>query len=119
MDREIASALRNKPTIKPIGKASDINVMMKGNIDPQFHTILFTRGEGQKCMFLLADKHLLSTPFLEHILEIIYRCDQNNDADRKLFSDMLRWYINFRQTLLSLIPKLFKIVKKTTITQPK
>ena len=93
-----------------------MSVMIKGKIDPQFHTVLFTRGEGPKCLFALADKHFFSTTCLEHILEIIYKCDQNGDADKKLFSEMLRWYINFRKTLVALI---FKTVKKTTFVQPK
>ncbi|CAH1431384.1 unnamed protein product [Lactuca virosa] len=119
MDQEIASALRKKPTIRPIGKASDVNKMQMGRIDPKYHTVMFTRAEGQKCFFALDDKHLFSTSCLEHILDIIHRCKQNSDADKKKFSDMLRWYIDFRQTLLAIIPKLFKTVKKSTLTQPK
>ena len=70
-------------------------------------------------MFALVDKHLFSTTCLEHILEIIQRCDQNNAANEKLFVDMLRWYILFRQTLLAIIPKLFKVIKTVKPAQKK
>ena len=104
MDQEIASAIHKRPMIKPIGKTGNVNVMVKGKIDPQFHTVMFVRGENHKCLFALCDKHLFSTACLEHILEIIHRCNQNSAADNKLFINMLRWYIQFRQTLLAIIP---------------
>ena len=80
-------------------------------------TVMFIRGEGQKCLFAFVDKHLFSTACLEHILEIIQRCNQNTAADKKMFTDMLRWYIQFRQTLLAIIPRLFKVVKTVKPTQ--
>ena len=93
--------------------------MVKGKIDTKHHTVMFIRGECQNCMFALVDKHLFSTSFLEHILEIIQRCNQNSAADKKMFTDMLRWYIQFRQTLLAIIPRLFKVVKTVKPTQKK
>ncbi|KAL7592583.1 hypothetical protein Lser_V15G33727 [Lactuca serriola] len=114
MDQEIATVIRKKPTVKPIEKNVNINSMVRGKIDPQSHTVMFQRREGQKCIFAHADKHLFSDSFLEHILEIIYGCDQNSEVDKKLFSDMLRWYMVFRKTLLSIIPRLFKVVKRTS-----
>ncbi|XP_023742892.1 uncharacterized protein LOC111891036 [Lactuca sativa] len=77
------------------------------------------QGEGQKCLFARVDKHLFLTTCLEHILEIIQRCDQNNVVDKKLFVDMLRWYIQFRQTLLAIIPRLFKVIKMVKPAQKK
>ncbi|KAL7607684.1 hypothetical protein Lser_V15G10021 [Lactuca serriola] len=96
MDQEIASAIHKRTTIKPMGRAGNINSMIKGKINTKYHTVMFLRGEGQKCLFALIDKHLFSTACLEHILEIIQRCNQNSAADKKLFTDMLRWYIQFR-----------------------
>ena len=49
MDQEVASVLRNKPTILPIGSSSDINKMKMGNIDSKLNSVMFTRGECQKC----------------------------------------------------------------------
>ena len=61
LDQEIASALRKKPTVTPIGKASDMNKMKMGKIDTKYHTVMFTHGENQKFLFSLLKKHLLST----------------------------------------------------------
>lgn len=119
MDQEISQAIRKKPTIKPTGKPSNIDSMVRGQIDPQTQTILFLRREGQKCEFNLADKHLFFDSCLTHILEIIHGCDKNSEEDKKLFSDMLSWYMVFRQTLLAIIPILFKVVKRTTTLPPK
>ena len=73
----------------------------------------------KNAFFALIDKHLFSTTCLEHILEIIHMCNQNNEADKKLFTDMLRCYIKFRQMLLAIIPRFFKVMKQVKVTQPK
>nr|KAJ0213192.1 hypothetical protein LSAT_V11C400185240 [Lactuca sativa] len=84
MDQEIASAIHKGTTMTPIGRTGNVNAMIMGKIDPKFHTVMFIRGEGQKCMLALIDKHLFSTAGLEHIVEIIYRCNQNSEANNKL-----------------------------------
>nr|KAJ0191135.1 hypothetical protein LSAT_V11C800454070 [Lactuca sativa] len=71
MDQEIASAIHKRTTIKTMGRAGNVNTMIKGKIDSKYHTVMFLRGDGQKCLFALVDKHLFSTSCLEHILEII------------------------------------------------
>ncbi|KAL7605732.1 hypothetical protein Lser_V15G20073 [Lactuca serriola] len=43
MDQEIASVLRKKPTILPIGLASDVNKMKMGKIDPVLNFVMFTK----------------------------------------------------------------------------
>ncbi|KAL7583303.1 hypothetical protein Lser_V15G46003 [Lactuca serriola] len=96
MDQEIASVFKKKPTISPVGSASDLNMMQMGKIDPKRNFVMFTRNEGQKCLFALADKHLYTTTCLEHILGIIHRCKQNTADDIKYFDDMIQWYIRFR-----------------------
>ncbi|KAL7598229.1 hypothetical protein Lser_V15G23058 [Lactuca serriola] len=80
--------------------------MQMGRIDPKRNFVMFTRNEGQKCLFALADKHLYTTACLEHVLGIIHRCKQNSADDKKYFDDMIHWYIHFRQTILALIPRL-------------
>ena len=75
---------------------------------------MFTRNEGQKCLFALADKHLYTTSCLEYVLGIINRCKQNSEDDKKYFNDMIHWYIRFRQTILAIIPCLFDTTKKVT-----
>lgn len=86
MDQEVAAAICKRPTVKLIGKEGDTKLMVKGKIDPQSHTILFLRAEGERWLFALVDKHLFTTACLEHILELVYGCDQNSEADKKLFS---------------------------------
>ncbi|KAL7595028.1 hypothetical protein Lser_V15G29179 [Lactuca serriola] len=119
MDQEIASVLKKKPTISPVGSASDLNQMQMGKIDSRRNLVMFTRNEGQKCLFALADKHLYTTSCLEHVLGIIHRCKQNTADDVKYFDDMIQRYIWFRQTILALITHLFDTVKKAPAAGPK
>lgn len=118
MDQEVASVLRKKLTILPIGFASDINKMKMGKIDPKLNSVMFTGGERKKCLFALINKHLSLTSYLEHIIDIINHCKKNSEGDKKYFLDMLRWYIDFRQVLLALIPLLFKVVNRTPQPPP-
>lgn len=118
MDQEVSSVLRKRPTIKPIGKAQDPKKMKLGVIDSQYRTVMFTQKEGDKFMFSLDDKHLFSTSCLEHIIDLVNRCKQNNAADKKYFMDMLRWFITFRQTILAIIPIVYKTVKKSSVAKP-
>ena len=46
LDQEIASVLRKKPTVSPVGSASDLNKMQMGRIDSKRNSVMFTRGEG-------------------------------------------------------------------------
>ncbi|KAL7582299.1 hypothetical protein Lser_V15G44719 [Lactuca serriola] len=112
MDQEVATVFKKKPKISPVGSASDLNQMKMGKIDPRRNSVMFTRAEGQKCLFALADKHLYTTACLEHVLGIIHRCKENAADDIKYFNDMIQWYIRFRQTILALISRLFQTVKK-------
>ncbi|KAL7601907.1 hypothetical protein Lser_V15G26951 [Lactuca serriola] len=119
MDQEIASVFKKKPKISPVGSASDLNQMQMSKIDSRRNSVMFTRNEGQKCLFALADKHLYTTACLEHVLGIIHRCKQNSADDVKYFDDMIQWYIRFRQTILALITRLFDTVKKAPAVGPK
>ena len=112
MDQEVATVFKKKPKIAPVGSASDLNQMQMGRIDPKRNSVMFTRAEGQKCLFALADKHLYTTACLEHVLSIIKRCKENSADDIKYFNDMINWYIRFRQTILSITKCLFSTVKK-------
>ncbi|KAL7586307.1 hypothetical protein Lser_V15G38798 [Lactuca serriola] len=109
MDQEIASVFKKKPTISLVGSASDLNLMQMGKIDSKRNSVMFTRNEGQKCLFALADKHLYTTACLEHVLgtEMSFRLD-----------DMIQWYIRFRQTILALISRLFDTTKKVPAAGP-
>ncbi|KAL7603349.1 hypothetical protein Lser_V15G18232 [Lactuca serriola] len=118
MDQEIASVFKKKPTISPVGSASDLNQMQMGKIDSRRNSVMFTRNKGQKCLFALAEKHLYTTACLEHVLGIIHRCKQNTADDVKYFDDMIQWYILFRQTILALISRLFDTTKKVPAAGP-
>ncbi|KAL7586079.1 hypothetical protein Lser_V15G41333 [Lactuca serriola] len=118
MDQEIATVIKKKPTISPVGSASDLNMMQMGKIDPKRNSVMFTRNEGQKCLFALADKHLYTIACLEHVLGIIHRCKQNSADDKKYFDDMIQCYIRFRKTILALISRLFDTTKKVPTTGP-
>ena len=119
MDQEVANVMRKKPTAKPTVKPGDVNKMTLGQIDPAHLTVMFTRAKGQRFVFALVDKHLFSTDCLKHIIDIIHRCKANSETDKKNFIDMLQWYITFRKTLLTIIPSVFKIVKKSAADQLK
>ncbi|KAL7604926.1 hypothetical protein Lser_V15G18168 [Lactuca serriola] len=96
MDQEVATVFKKKPKVKPVGSASDLNQMQMGKIDSRRNSVMFTRAEGQKCLFALADKHLYTTTCLEHILFIVKQCKDNSADDIKYFNDMINWYIRFR-----------------------
>ncbi|KAL7619172.1 hypothetical protein Lser_V15G03621 [Lactuca serriola] len=96
MDQEVATVFKKKPKIAPVGSASDLNQMKMGKIDPRRNLVMFTRAEGQKCLFALADKHLYTTACLDLVLSIIRRCKENTADDVKYFNDMIQWYIRFR-----------------------
>ncbi|KAL7590355.1 hypothetical protein Lser_V15G35622 [Lactuca serriola] len=96
MDQEVATVSKKKPKVKPVGSASDLNQMQMGKIDSRRNSMMFTRAEGQKCLFALADKHLYTRTCLEHILFIIKQCKDNSADDIKYFNDMINWYIRFR-----------------------
>ena len=74
MDQEIAKVMNKKPTMKPTTKPGDVNKMKMGQIDSTHLTVMFTKGEANKFLFALVDKHMFSTDCLEYIISIIQRC---------------------------------------------
>lgn len=118
LDTEIASVLTRKPIVPPQGSASDINKMTMGKIEIDNWTMMFNRGseacgDFRKFLFALPYKHLFSTTCLNYVPNIMSHCTLNDATAKKSFSDMIRWYITFHSTLLSIMPKLFKTTKKT------
>ena len=79
LDQAIDAALRKNPSVKPIGKVSDVNKMS---------------------------------------MDIVNRCKSNDHAAKKIFNDMTSWYLNFRRTILAMIPNLFKTIKKNIQVVP-
>ncbi|KAL7589472.1 hypothetical protein Lser_V15G37512 [Lactuca serriola] len=74
MDQEITKVMNKKPTVKTTPKPGDVNKMKMGQIDSTNLTVMFTKGEAHRFLFALGDKHLFSTDYLEHIINIIHRC---------------------------------------------
>lgn len=75
MDVEIALVLGKKQTVLLQGSANDIEKMKMGKIETDNRTVMFQqgskeRGDIQKCLFALPEKHLFSTTCLDNILEI-------------------------------------------------
>lgn len=117
MDVEIAVVLRKKPTVQPKEAPSDISKMKMGKIIRDNWSVMYqtsTREDlnVQKCLFFLLEKHLYSISLLKYILGITKQYKPNDVADKKCFADMIKWYIIVRNTLLALMPKLFKVQKR-------
>ncbi|KAL7593433.1 uncharacterized protein LOC128127355 [Lactuca sativa] len=68
MDQEIASAIHKRTTIKPMGRAGDVNLMVKGKIDSKYHTVMFIRGEGR---FLLRVRGSSRQPWFAPLKRLI------------------------------------------------
>ena len=75
--------MSKKPTIKPTQKPVDANKMKIGQIDSTHLTVMFTKGDAHKFLFALVDKHLFSTNCLEHIINLIHRCNRTQMLIRK------------------------------------
>ncbi|CAI9303701.1 unnamed protein product [Lactuca saligna] len=116
MDVEIVVVLRKKPIVKPKEASYDVSKVKLGRIHKDNWSMIFQQSardgsNTQRCFFSLSNKHLYSTSCLNYILELIGQCKANDVASKKCFADMTRWYIAVRNTLLSLMPKLFKTRK--------
>ncbi|CAI9291676.1 unnamed protein product [Lactuca saligna] len=73
-----------------------------------------------KKLLFLRDKHLYSTTMLNQIVDREKANKSNNEGDVKCVSNMLKWWIVIRMTLLKTIPKILEVAKnvkeKTTTT---
>ena len=114
MDVEIVAVLRKKPIVQPKEAPNDISKMKLGKIRKDNWSVGFQLREGEKvqmCLFFLSDKHIYSTSCLNYILGITEQCKANDTADKKCFTDMIKWYILICNTLLGLMPEIFKVQK--------
>ena len=115
MDAEIGAALNVKATMKPDAEPSDLNKLQPGKIYNEHWSVVYRSKEGdtvKRKIFFLRDKHLYRTAALEAILALIEANKANSESDKKCFADMLKWYLVFRNTLLNLMQRLFRIVKR-------
>ncbi|CAI9281330.1 unnamed protein product [Lactuca saligna] len=118
MDVEIDVVLRRKPTVLLKEVLEDFEKLKLGKIQKEGQYVEFQMRERNdayfhKACFFLADKHLLTTSFLEYVLYMVNNYRGNNKGDKKCFSDMILWYIQVHKVLLGVIPKVFEVQKRT------
>lgn len=114
MDIEITSVLRKKPIVNPKPEPKDFRKLKLGKINNENWNSVYQQREAKmfkKNMFFLLDKHLYSTSALNIILGLVEATKFNNKDDRKCFTDMIRWYLTIRNTLLNLMSRVFKVEK--------
>ena len=117
MDVEIVVVRRKKPTVQPKETLKDIDRMQKGKILKENWIMSYQQREKagvnvQRCCVFLPGQHLYSTSCLEYVLGLSEACKENDVADKKYFTYMIKWYITVRKTLLTLMAKLFKVQKR-------
>ncbi|CAI9263763.1 unnamed protein product [Lactuca saligna] len=118
MDVEITIVHRKRPSVLPKEALKDFDKMKPGKIQKDGSCMIFqmkerTDADFHKVCFFLANKHIYNTSCLQYILEFKGKCRVNSKGDKKCFSDMILWYIQVRKELLSIIPKLFEVQKRT------
>lgn len=88
MDVEIAAVLQKKPSVIPKETTNDVTKMKLRKIHRDNWSVAFQKsnrdGENVK-------KFLFSC--LNYIVVITEKCKVNAAADKKCFTDMIKWYI--------------------------
>jgi len=110
LDVEIASMLHSKPLVKPEKEPSGVSRMKLGVINKKHWSVVYKKQVGDKVsksMFYIKDKHLYPKETLEMLISLTNACKDNSDADKKCFTDMLKWYIIFRKTLVNVTSQVF------------
>ena len=112
MDVQIATVLRQKPSVVPKEAPKDFEKLKLGKNFKEGRFVVYTSrdrpgADRRKLFFHLEDKHLFSTSCLEFILVVKFR--GNNKDDVKCFTDVITWYIHVRKLLLSFIPKVYEV----------
>ncbi|CAI9266200.1 unnamed protein product [Lactuca saligna] len=109
MDVEIASVSKKKLIMKPFEEPEDIQQFPEGLIENENWSIVYKKEGGvlNNYTFFLRDKHLYSTCDVNQILERAKANKTNIDSDIKFVSDMTKWYLAFRASLLKIMPKIF------------
>ena len=114
MDVEFAAMMKKKPILKSEEELQDLNKMKLCKIKKDNWSVVYQRTTDQtvqKQMFFLVDKNLYSTTALTYIMGFTEACKTNAIIDQKCFSDMIKWYIAVRSTLLNMMSKSLKVQK--------
>ncbi|CAI9296751.1 unnamed protein product [Lactuca saligna] len=104
MDIEVAAVIKKKPVVKPEPELKDFRKVKLGKINIENWNVLYQRRDGEKVVkiiFFLLDKNLYPTAALNKILGLVEATKSSNADDLKCFTDMLKWYPTFRNTLLN------------------
>lgn len=115
LDVEIASVLKKKPVVILKEDTTEFEKRKLGKIKKAYWSVVYQRRECdkvKKSLLFLLDKHLYSTIALNYIMDLTVACKANNEGDLKCFGDMIKWYTVIRNTLVSLMTKLFKSQKR-------
>lgn len=84
-------------------------------IDKEHWSIIYKKkevGEIKNCIFFLRDKHLYPTSVLKSIMARVEANSSNFVADVKCVSDMIRWYLSIRASILKIMSKVFEDYKQ-------
>jgi len=120
LDVEIASLLNSQPLVKPEKDPSGVARMKLGVINKKHWSVVYKKQVGNKVsksMFYLKDKHLYSKETLETLISLTNACKDNSDNDKKCFTDMLKWYLIFRKTLINVISQVFVVSGQQPVTK--
>ena len=117
MDVDIATVLRQKPSVVPKEAPKDFEKLKTGKFYKEGWFMVYTsryhpEANRIKLCFHLEDKQLLTTACLEFILELVVRFKGNNKDDVKCFTDVITSYIQVCKLPLSFIPKVFEVHKR-------
>ncbi|CAI9298329.1 unnamed protein product [Lactuca saligna] len=120
MDVEIFAMLRKKPTTVPKEAPKGFeNSMLRKIYKEGWYVVFQARdkndGDYRKTCFLLPDKHLYTTSYVEFMLDLVSKYRGNSEGDKKCFSDMIRWYVQVRKALLSIMSKVFEVQSESRI----
>nr|KAJ0212498.1 hypothetical protein LSAT_V11C400221470 [Lactuca sativa] len=117
MDVDIATVLRQKPSVVPKEAPKDFEKFKPGKIYKEGWFMVYTSRDFQeanrcKLYFHLEDKHLFTTTCLEFISELVARFKDNNKDDVKCFTNVITCYIQVCKLVLSFITKVYEVQKR-------
>jgi len=106
--------------VKQEKEPSGVSRMKLGVINKKHCSMVYNKQVGDKVcksMFYLKDKHLYSKETLETLISLTNACKGNSDNDKKCFTDILKWYLIFRKTLLNVMPQVFVVSGQQPVTK--
>ena len=117
MDVEVAAVLRKNPSVVLKESPKELQKLKLGKVYRKEWDVVYqarerTGADYHRGCFFLSGKHLFTTNFLEHILDLVKRFKGTNKDDVKCFTDMILWYMKARQTIFGIIHKVYEVQKR-------